>query len=112
MSNQSTAPALIERVREKHFNTVGPNIASLHYELDPLVRIDSDAIEIKVWRNTRAKPEKEDLAQIERYLQRLNLSEGFLVIFDQRAKPEKWEKRMHSSEAKTETGRQISVFRG
>lgn len=70
------------------------------------------AIEVKVWRNTRANPEKEGLAQIERYLQRLNLPEGFLVIFDQRPKPAKWEKRMHSSEAKTETGRQISVFRG
>ena len=30
---------------EKHFNTAGPNIASLHYELDPLVRIDQRMIE-------------------------------------------------------------------
>ena len=30
---------------EKHFNTAGPNIASLHYELDPLVRIDQHMIE-------------------------------------------------------------------
>ena len=29
----------------KHFNTAGPNIAALHYQLDPLVRIDSRAVE-------------------------------------------------------------------
>jgi len=29
----------------KHFNTAGPNIAALHYQLDPLVRIDSHAVE-------------------------------------------------------------------
>lgn len=28
----------------KHFNTAGPNIAALHYQLDPLVRIDSHAV--------------------------------------------------------------------
>ena len=32
------------RVRKKHFNTAGPNISNMHYGLDPLVRIDSDAI--------------------------------------------------------------------
>jgi len=242
--NQSTLPVLVEPVREKHFNTAGPNIASLHYELDPLVRIDSDAIDelieqqryfvlhaprqtgkttcllavrdhlnragkfaalyvniegaqaarndvaaaasaivsalaqqaeitlnlsviednranilargafdavqymLRLLASTAKKPvvlildevdalvgdslisllrqiragygdrpanfpqEKEGLAQIERYLNRLNLPEGFLVIFDQRAKPAKWEKRMHISETKTISGRRIWVFRG
>ncbi len=32
------------RVRGKHFNTAGPNVSNMHYGLDPLVRIDSDAI--------------------------------------------------------------------
>ena len=70
------------------------------------------AIEVKVWRNTRANPEKEGLLQIERYLNRLNLPEGFLVIFDQRPKPAKWEKRMQVSAAKTESGKPIWVYRG
>jgi hypothetical protein len=57
-------------------------------------------------------------ARVERVRERnfnthtLNLPNGFLVIFEQRAKPAKWEKRMQSSAANTESGRQISVLHG
>ena len=45
MSNQTSLLTLLASACEKHFNTAEPNIASLHYELDRLVRIDSDAME-------------------------------------------------------------------
>jgi len=72
------------------------------------------AIEVKVWRDGRPDPEIEGLVQIERYLQRLNLAEGFLVIFDQRTTAPEWEERMHSSKAATATasGRSVWVMRG
>ena len=70
------------------------------------------AIEVKVWRDNRVDPEKQGLEQIERYLQRLDLDSGFLVIFDQRAEPAIWEQRMQSNEAQTASGRSITVMRG
>ncbi len=45
MSNHPGLPEPKAAHIEKHFNTAGPNIASLHYELDPLARIDSNAIQ-------------------------------------------------------------------
>ena len=70
------------------------------------------AIEVKVWRDSRPDPEIEGLVQIERYLQRLNLDDGFLVIFDQRTTAPEWEKRMRVSDAVTASGRRIAVLRG
>jgi hypothetical protein len=70
------------------------------------------AVEIKVWRESRENPEKQGLIQIEQYLNRLDLPEGFLVIFDQRAKAAEWESRMKTSTAKTASGRMIAVMRG
>jgi hypothetical protein len=70
------------------------------------------AIEIKVWRDKEKDPVTEGLLQIERYLQRVSLDDGFLVIFDQRTKAPKWEKRIRTSEAVTESGRTITVLRG
>jgi type II secretory pathway predicted ATPase ExeA len=70
------------------------------------------AVEVKVWRNARANPEQEGLLQIERYLQRLGLAEGFLVIFDQRAHPAEWEARISVNQALTASGRKITVLRG
>ena len=70
------------------------------------------AIEVKVWRDSRVNPETKGLVQLEQYLSRLNLPNGFLVIFDQRDKPAKWEQRMRTSEAKTASGRAVWVMRG
>ena len=69
-------------------------------------------IEVKVWRDSRVDPETKGLVQLEQYLSRLDLPNGFLVIFDQREKPAKWEKRMRTSEAKTASGRPVWVMRG
>ena len=70
------------------------------------------AIEIKVWRAQRKDPEADGLLQLERYLHRMALSEGFLVIFDQRVDAPSWETRISASEARTESGRTVWVMRG
>jgi hypothetical protein len=70
------------------------------------------AIEVKRWRQGRPDPLAEGLEQIERYLTRLGLPEGYLVIFDQRAEAPAWEQRMQVSEAQTASGRPVLVLRG
>ncbi len=70
------------------------------------------AIEVKVWRDGRVNPEAQGLLQLEKYLDRLILANGFLVIFDQRVKPAKWALRIRTNEAKTATGRLVWVMRG
>ena len=69
-------------------------------------------IEVKVWRDTRSNPEKEGLAQIEQYLHRHDVNNGYLVIFDQRSNAPACEERMHSKELLTASGREVLVFRG
>ncbi len=70
------------------------------------------AIEVKVWRDKRPDPLIDGMEQIERYLARLNLTSGFLVLFDQRTSAPEWEQRMSVSEVKTEAGRDVMVLRG
>lgn len=70
------------------------------------------AIEVKRWRTGRPDPLAEGLEQIERYLARLGLADGYLVIFDQRADAPAWEQRMQVSEAQTASGRPVTVLRG
>jgi hypothetical protein len=70
------------------------------------------AIEVKRWRQGRPDPLTEGLEQIERYLERLGLPEGYLVIFDQRADAPAWAQRMTVSEAATAAGRPVMVLRG
>ncbi len=70
------------------------------------------AIEVKRWRTGRPDPLAEGLEQIERYLARLGLPDGYLVIFDQRADAPAWERRMQVSAAQTATGRPVLVLRG
>jgi len=69
-------------------------------------------IEIKVWRDKRPDPLIEGLEQIERYLARMKLDEGFLVLFDQRTTAPEWAARMQRLDAQTASGRKIQVFRG
>ncbi len=69
------------------------------------------AIEVKRWRQGRPDPLAEGLEQIERYLARLGLPEGYLVIFDQRAEAPAWEQRMAVGEALTAAGRRVMVLR-
>ncbi len=47
-------------------------------------RWQREALELKVWRQGRPDPLPEGLGQLESYLTRLGLSQGYLVIFDRR----------------------------
>jgi hypothetical protein len=73
---------------------------------------DQMAIEVKVWRDRQPDPLIEGLEQMERYLTRLSLSEGFLVLFDQRSSAVEWAERMRVEEAVTENGKAVLVLRG
>ena len=70
------------------------------------------AIEVKVWNDKQADPLSDGLEQIERYLQRLGLPEGFLVIFDRRSQAPEWALRMRTEAALTASGKAVLVLRG
>ena len=70
------------------------------------------AIEVKVWRDKAKDPVQLGLKQLERYLHRLSLSEGYLVIFDQRSQAPEWEQRMSMQETSTSSGNTVLVLRG
>ena len=70
------------------------------------------AIEVKVWNDKQADPLSDGLEQIERYLQRLELPEGFLVIFDRRTQAPEWATRMRTEAAQTASGKSVLVLRG
>lgn len=73
---------------------------------------DRMAIEVKVWRDKQPDPLIEGLEQIERYLNRLNLTEGYLVLFDQRSTAAEWAERMGVATAHTASGKPVMVLRG
>ncbi len=81
--------------------------------LDLLVIVGDQrmAIEVKVWRTGRKDPLIEGLQQMQRYLHRLDLSAGYLVIFDQRAHAAIWDERMHVEDAQTADGKAVMVLR-
>ena len=81
--------------------------------LDLLVIVGDQrmAMEVKVWRTGRKDPVTEGLVQMQRYLQRLNLDAGYLVIFDQRVEALSWEERMNVAEAMTSDGKAVMVVR-
>lgn len=69
-------------------------------------------IELKVWRQGRPDPLTAGLAQLDQYLAGLGLSEGWLVIFDQRPGLPAIADRTTTEKAETANGRQITVIRG
>ena len=69
-------------------------------------------IEIKVWRDRRSDPLAAGLVQLERYLARLGLESGWLVIFDRRSTALPSEERLRSEVAQTVQGRRVTVIRG
>ena len=69
-------------------------------------------IEIKVWRDRRSDPLAAGLVQLERYLARLGLESGWLVIFDRRSTALSIEARLGTEVAQTEQGRLVTVIRG
>lgn len=70
------------------------------------------AIEVKVWRDRRPDPLIEGQEQMQRYLARLGLSKGYLVLFDQRSNAAEWTERMHSEATQTADGKAVLVLRG
>jgi hypothetical protein len=68
-------------------------------------------IEIKVWRSNRVNPLTLGLEQLGGYLDRLNQSQGWLVIFDRRENAPEIEDRLSTEPAQTPTGHNVKVIR-
>jgi hypothetical protein len=68
-------------------------------------------IELKVWRTKQSDPITKGLPQLDGYLNRLNQSSGWLVIFDRRKKAPALEDRLSTELALTASGRQVTVIR-
>ncbi len=68
-------------------------------------------IELKVWRTSRPDPLTKGLEQLEGYLDRLNQSSGWLVIFDRRNNALALEERMETSLSQTAKGQKVIVIR-
>ncbi|WP_113704925.1 ATP-binding protein [Nonomuraea lactucae] len=70
-----------------------------------------EAMELKVWRPGAEDPKPGGLAQLDRYLDRLTLTTGVLVIFDRRPEAPPWKERGGFEQATTPSGRQVTVLR-
>ncbi|GAA2209897.1 AAA family ATPase [Nonomuraea monospora] len=70
-----------------------------------------EAMELKVWRAGENDPKPDGLAQLDRYLDRLTLTTGVLVIFDRRPEAPPWQERGAFEQATTPSGRQVTVLR-
>ena len=68
-------------------------------------------IELKVWREKKRDPQTEGIEQLESYLARLGLNEGWLFIFDRRKNALPIEERLSTEVMKTENQRDITVIR-
>jgi hypothetical protein len=73
--------------------------------------VQREAMELKVWRAGDNDPLPDGLAQLDRYLDRLTLSTGVLVIFDRRPEAPPWKERGGFEQAVTPSGRQVTVLR-
>ncbi|AKG20582.1 ATP-binding protein [Calothrix sp. 336/3] len=68
-------------------------------------------IELKVWREKKRDPQTEGIEQLESYLARLGLNEGWLLIFDRRKNALPIEERLSTEIVNTENQRAITVIR-
>ncbi len=68
-------------------------------------------IELKVWREKKRDPQTEGIEQLESYLARLGLNEGWLLIFDRRKNALPIEERLSTQVVVTENQRSITVIR-
>ncbi|MGK4000390.1 ATP-binding protein [Sorangium sp. So ce1024] len=69
------------------------------------------ALELKVWREGEKDPTPKGLAQLDGYLAQLGLDEGVLVLFDRRAAAGDVETRTRFEEARTPSGRRVTLLR-
>jgi hypothetical protein len=74
-------------------------------------RWQREALELKVWREREADPLPEGLAQLDTYLERLGLEEGVLVIFDRRPEAGGTMTRTRFEQARSPSGRKVTVLR-
>jgi hypothetical protein len=74
-------------------------------------RLQRHALELKVWREGEKDPLEKGLVQIDEYLARLGLDEGGLVIFDRRPESGGTETRTRFEQARSPSGRQVTVLR-
>ncbi|NKY57234.1 ATP-binding protein [Nocardia flavorosea] len=70
-----------------------------------------EAFELKVWRDKHKDPLGEGLAQLDGYLDRVDLPTGVLVIFDRREKAAPITERTRFSDATSPSGRTITLLR-
>ena len=68
-------------------------------------------IELKVWRDKKRDPQEEGIEQLESYLARLGLNEGWLFVFDRRKNALPIEERLSTEIVTTENQRFITVVR-
>ncbi|NES25670.1 MAG: hypothetical protein F6K41_43935, partial [Symploca sp. SIO3E6] len=69
-------------------------------------------MELKVWRQGRPDPIKAGLEQLDRYLAGLGVTQGWLVIFDQRQGLPPIAERTTTESAMTPSDRNVVVIRG
>ncbi|WP_437714878.1 ATP-binding protein [Sorangium sp. So ce448] len=82
-----------------------------HAAADGTRAVQREALELKVWKDGGKDPLPKGLAQLERYLERLGLPTGVLVIFDRRKEAGEPEERTRFEEAVTPAGRRVTVLR-
>nr|WP_322779026.1 AAA family ATPase [Frankia sp. Cas4] len=70
-----------------------------------------EALELKVWHPGKADPLRQGLTQLDRYLDRLGLDTGILIIFDRRPDAPDLSERTQFDIATTQTGRTVTVLR-
>jgi DNA polymerase III delta prime subunit len=73
--------------------------------------LQREAVELKVWAKGKPDPLAKGLVQLEKYLERLGLREGVLVIFDRRPGAGSIEERIRFEEAQTAKGYAVTVLR-
>jgi hypothetical protein len=69
------------------------------------------ALELKVWREGEKDPLSKGLTQLDACLERLGLDGGVLVIFDRRPEAHSAESRTRFEQARTPSGREVTVLR-
>lgn len=74
-------------------------------------QIQREAFELKVWKDGKTDPLKAALPQFDKYLARLRLGAGTLVIFDRRKEPAPVEERCTTETVTSPGGRTITLLR-
>ncbi|MEV4546833.1 ATP-binding protein [Nonomuraea wenchangensis] len=73
--------------------------------------IQREVMELKVWRPGETDPTHDGVTQLDRYLDRLTLSTGSLVIFNRRPEAPPWHERGSFEHTTTPAGHQVTILR-